>query len=459
MIVTTTSLAPARHPRITTLATCLAAALAFTAPDAMAFNRVVLNCNDSGSGSLRDIVTNQAQDGDTVDLSQLSCSTITLTTGEIAVIVNNLTLTAGPGANSALTIDGGWSAGHHNRVLAHTGTGTLNLQGVTITDAKYNSGPAFEGGCIFSAGAVSLTASTVSNCSVFGAASDFNSVLGGGIYAAGNVQLLASEVSYNFASASGTNISRGGGIYSAHGNVVAVYSDVSHNTAAAAATQHATGGGIDAHANLTVSYSTISANRAQIGGGIFLKDATQTHAGTITNSTISGNDASDGFLSGGGMYVNVPLALSNSTIAFNTGASSVEAAGLTANSVQLQSSIIADNTSAGAPSDLYASTLAGSDNLIFESSASLASLTNTITGVCPKLARLAGNGAWPQTHALYPTSPAIDKGNNALALTADERGDPYHRTVGVAPDMGAFERQGVPIDALFRSGFEPGCDE
>ena len=94
---------------ITPIALALAVAFALVSP-AMATNRVVGNCNDSGSGSLRTTV-GSALDSDTVDLSQLICSEITLTTGAIVVNVgvNNLTLTAGNGAVNAVTIDGGFS--------------------------------------------------------------------------------------------------------------------------------------------------------------------------------------------------------------------------------------------------------------------------------------------------------------------------------------------------------------
>ena len=45
---------------------------------------VVDNCNDAGAGSLRDAVDNAA-DGDTIDLTQLACSTISLSTGAILI--------------------------------------------------------------------------------------------------------------------------------------------------------------------------------------------------------------------------------------------------------------------------------------------------------------------------------------------------------------------------------------
>ena len=50
---------------------------------------VVTNCDDSGPGSLRDAVAGAAS-GDTIDLSQLTCSTITLTSGAIEIPQDDL---------------------------------------------------------------------------------------------------------------------------------------------------------------------------------------------------------------------------------------------------------------------------------------------------------------------------------------------------------------------------------
>jgi hypothetical protein len=446
---------------MTPLAACLAAALALAAPAATATTWFVGNCNDSGGGSLRATVAS-ASNTDTVDLSQLSCSTITLTTGAILIDVgvNNLTLTAGSGAVNAVTIDGGFSAGHHNRVLEHLGTGTLTVKGLIITDAKYSSGPAFQGGCISSSGSVSLTASTVSHCTVVGSAASNNSVLGGGIFAAGGVYLLASTVTDNIAQAAGSNIARGGGIFS-DGNVTAIYSIIANNSVTAGTIQRAEGGGLalDTSANLNISYSTISGNQAQIAGGVHLHATSGSHTALISNSTISGNGSSDNFLGSGGVYVvNVPLTLSNSTIAFNTTNSSV-AGGLAvyAAAAQLQSSIIAGNTAGGVASDFGGSAATGANNLIFHSSVTVPA--DTIVGVCPKLQPLADNGGAILTHALLHTSPAIDMGNNAQAFTYDERGQFYPRVFGARADIGAYEWQGAPDNRIFHSGFESGCEE
>ena len=78
----------------------------------------MLNCSDNATDSLRDIITNpnnphHAQSGDTVDLSQLPMlcgmadSTITLTSGEIAITQRQPHL-QGPGADKgSVTVSGG----------------------------------------------------------------------------------------------------------------------------------------------------------------------------------------------------------------------------------------------------------------------------------------------------------------------------------------------------------------
>jgi hypothetical protein len=63
----------------------------------------VTNCNDAGSGSLR-AALGQARSGDSVDLTALSCGTISLAIGEPQVPVDDLTLHSLDA--SALTIAG-----------------------------------------------------------------------------------------------------------------------------------------------------------------------------------------------------------------------------------------------------------------------------------------------------------------------------------------------------------------
>ena len=92
---------------------------------------------------------------------------------------------------------------------------------------------------------------------------------------------------------------------------------------------------------------------------------------------------------------------------------------------------------------------------------------NNLTGTAasplnPQLGTLADNGGPTQTHALLPSSPAIDAGNNALAvdqsgvlLATDQRSE--DRFIG-AVDIGAFEVQAIGTAGQFvfynNSGFD-----
>lgn len=119
---------------------------------------VVQNCNDSGAGSLRAAVA-AAGNSDTIDLSQLACSTITLTTGAISVLQNDLNI-IGPGADE-LAISGN----NQSQVFGHTGSGTLSIDAVTLRDGfKYSNTGDVYGGCVFSVGSVSLSNVEVRDC-------------------------------------------------------------------------------------------------------------------------------------------------------------------------------------------------------------------------------------------------------------------------------------------------------
>ncbi len=73
----------------------------------------------------------------------------------------------------------------------------------------------------------------------------------------------------------------------------------------------------------------------------------------------------------------------------------------------------------------------------------------------PLLQPLADNGGATRTHALGDGSPAIDAGDNTASLAFDQRGGGYPRVVGVAADIGAYERQSID-DAIFVDGFDGG---
>jgi hypothetical protein len=438
---------PGAHPsRARTLAAALAMALGTSAPLgaprlAHAHVEAVTNCNDSGAGSLRDAVANAAP-GSTVDLSALTCGTITLTSGAIAVTQGSLTLN-GPG-EGLLTIDGYFG----DRVLTHQNTGTLRLIGVTVADGKYTSDTSPHGGCIASNGSVELISATVRDCIVEGVDASYPE--GGGVFANGNFSMLGSRVTGNTVRATGgfLTIAAGGGAF-ANGSMYLKYSTVSDNRVYAEGDHVSQGGGLVSGTYASIAYSTVSGNYAQFFGGVIVNG---TAMSMILDSTITGNRAHRV----SAVYAAAPLTVSNSTIAFNRsdyGNGAVFMAG----SIELQSTIIAGNETLIGPveDDLHGfggSVATGANNLIVTSDIPVPA--DTLTS-CPHLMPLDYYGGPTRTHALRSDSPAIGFGNDALGLDVDQR--QADRIFGAATDIGAVEWNGDPGFA-FRSGFEPVCD-
>src|ERR1700749_250678 len=95
-------------------------ALVIAASEASAAPPVTTCADGNSPGTLRYAVL-AANEKETIDLSQLQCTTITLQTGAINVNQNDLSI-RGPGA-AKLTVD----AGGNSRVFVHGGTGKLNI--------------------------------------------------------------------------------------------------------------------------------------------------------------------------------------------------------------------------------------------------------------------------------------------------------------------------------------------
>jgi hypothetical protein len=449
--------------RLMPLAMAVIVAIGYDAPAiaSPAATIVVQNCNDHGTGSLRAAVASAAN-GSTIDLSQLSCAGISLTTGAVTISQSSLTL-SGPGADS-LTIDGGASNQHYNRILKHTGTGQLSISGLTLTGAKYKPSAAETlGGCVYSKGALVVTGSTISTCLAI-ASGTFDAV-GGAIWAANGLVLLNSDVTGSLADATGAGSARGGGIY-CHGDLTIKYSTISDNIAIAATSTVAEGGGVEAIAGDVVMFSSTVANNyaGQSEGGLLFAHSTGDPPNTarIINSTISGNRAAHGV---GGLRSTDALTLANTTIAFNdSGTASGLGAGVQLQApLNLQSSIIAENYGDSGDDDLYtgSQTVTGADNLVTQHSGTSALPGDTITA-CPLLGRLSNNGGLTLTHRLLPNSPALDAGNNNTGfggdpLEFDQRGDGHTRAHNGLTDIGAFEYAGGTADEIFRSGFEGRC--
>lgn len=451
-----------RGPARTTLASALGVAFGLAALDAVAAPPV-LNCDDAGAGSLRQAIIDAA-DPDTIDLTQLPCSTISLTTGFLVASQNSLKI-VGPGRDQ-LTIDGSADVNQYN-IFLHNGSGTFEVDGLTVTNGYFylnDSKKYLGGGCIFSSGSVVLDDVRASNCTM--KAGSQSNARGGAVYAAKDLTITNSIVSGNRAfGAGGGTVAAGGGLF-ANGTVTVAGSSISDN-------QAESGGGIYSSHNAQISYSTIAGNSANDGGGVMTECnlvlahstvsanhgvgsggvyAGQRNCGgfqaLISNSTIANNDSGQG--GHAAIFAEVPLTISTSTIAFNRGSAQSGSALFQADvTIDLESSIIAENS----PSDIggtSAVVITGAKNLLGTSSISLP--PDTIGG-CPRLEPLADRGGPTFTLALRQSSPAIDAGANPLALPYDQRGPGHPRQVGNYVDIGAFERQPGPDDTVFHNGF------
>jgi hypothetical protein len=412
----------------------------------------VTTCEDDGSpGSLR-VVFSSAADGDTVDLSTLTCSTITLLEGAVRNDVDNLTL-IGPGRD-ALTID----ANHADRAIILGGAGTLAISDVTIANG-YLPGD-YNGGCLRSYGNLSLTRTTVTGCEIVA----IGYAAGGGAAARANMALTDSTVSGNSVSSTSNYYGYlyGGGV-NAVGTMTITSSTLSGNVQQflgdVTPYSIAYGAGTSSRSTTTITASTIDGNSGSTyGGGVFIVALGAFTRLDVEHSTISGNASSlgGGGISVGGLFATqlASFVVHSSTIAENT----TEGAGggirfRDYTLAEIQSSIVASNHAATNP-DLHAvETVAiyGADNLIDLADPSVALPADTIHGD-PLLEPLADNGGPTRTHALGAGSPAIDAGNNYFDAPNDQRGEGYARVTNGRADIGAFEVQ--TSDRIFADGFD-----
>ena len=389
-------------------------------------------CDGVEDGTLRKAYS-CAHNGDTVDLTQLKCSVISLSGALTDDLGAPYVTLKGPGKD-LLAID----AGGKGRALVHNGNGALSVVGLTIKNGVLSNPYSYAGGgCIYSYGNVTLQYSSISSCAT--STHGYDVARGGAVFANHNVTLFSSTVSGSSVySPYGT--SAGAGIYA--NTVTLETSTVSGNTAAAGRL-YGFGAGIYATGNVSIAYSTISGNAASgTGGGLFADKL------SMFQSTVSGNDA----VALGGVYARESAHVYSSTIAKNTSGRNAEGLFMSAPDLRLESTIVALNKSAGAEHDVgapVAVTVAGTSNLIMASAGRVTVPQDTISAD-PKLGPLADNGGPTQTHALLPGSPAIDHGNDITGDVADQR--LFKRVVGPSADIGAVEF----VDKIFAQGFDPG---
>jgi len=430
------------------LAACISSlfGLAVATPVWASTTHTISSCDDGVSaattpGTLRYEITHAAPT-DAIDVTAIPtvCGTsyITLYSGEIPVTQSTLAI-YGSGKEAIRTIFG--------RVFKHSGTGTLSISDLTIESGEYVSSYSnknADGGCIYSAGSVTLTNTSVIDCLawLYKPASGSPQARGGAIFDKDKVTLTGSKVSGNVADAVYDSLnspefeSIGGGIYAASvsadystisgntasaqegslaggiftaGNLSATHSTIADNTALSVQGSASHGGGAYVTGALNLVSSTVSNNRSNVTGGI-IQSAPGFYC-TITNSTISGNVS---YIQIGGINMSSSAAISNSTIVFNKGAS-YGGVGIAGPHLSLRSSILADNQSNFGAKDLFlngAVTLSGEANLVRSTNASPPPGVITLSSE-PHLAPLANHGGPTLTHALLSNSPAIAAGSNA----------------------------------------------
>jgi hypothetical protein len=464
------------------LAIGLAITFSLVPGSAWAATRTVTNPNDSGTGSLRQALS-QAASGDTITFDpSLNGKTIMLTSGALSVM-KKVTI-VGPGADQ-LTISGG---GKSRVLIVNSGAnvtikgmtiangyvknmqgagiysmGTLTLDHVVVTNnvlaslslggvGIYNRGSltvtfstiqnnrdstySFGGGGIFNDGTLSLQDSQVSGNQVH-SQQLFGMYGGGGVCNRGTATILRSVISGN--TAAGYTYGGGAGIYNS-AKMTITDSQVQNNTAA-----QTFGGGILnwSGGTLVIERSTISGNQSgQDGAGI-------EDVGTLTlrTSTISGNASAGAAYGGGGLDVTSgTAAVINSTISGNT--SPKQGAGIynTDGTVTLSFSTVSGNT-AQSGSGLYTeqsskgtavttlSNVVLAENSGGDCKVSGGTVSTTAAligdGSCsatlsgdPLLGPLQNNGGPTQTQALLAGSPAIDQAICDSGISTDQRGLP-----------------------------------
>ena len=381
----------------------------------------VSNTLDSGPGSLRQAMLD-------ANASSAAADTITFSVSGTITLVSPLSTITGAGG--PLTIDGSGrtitvDGNNAVRPFEVGGGANVTIKAITITRGL---GPDGAGG-ILNLGTLLLDNVTVSaNTTLFN---------GAGIFHAG--QLLTLQSSTISGNSAGIN---GGGIAS-NGPLTILNSTIRNNGAG-------DGGGISQEGvSLTITNSTISGNTASTSAGISaVSFAPQTVA--ITNSTISGNTSSGSFsgFAGGGLYFAhngavQTVSIIHSTITGNQGPAG-SGGGVVVDGpsvVTVSNSIVAGNTAASSVDCAgTAATFTGKN--VVSAAGSGCPAGPTVIAANPLLAALATNGGPTRTHALLTGSPAHNAATLGLCTAApvsslDQRG--MVRPQGAGCDIGAYE--------------------
>jgi CSLREA domain-containing protein len=493
-----------------------------TAPSAasVAISGLTLDKGNSGStpgGAIKDLPASGEAAPLTLTNDVVSGSTSAATTNSGGGGIYS----RGPVTISGSTITGNTAPnGYGGGIEVEPSTSSSsNKYDLTITDSTISGNTALSGGGIFGSNNLIVTGSHITgNHATSGSSSNGN---GGGIYRSPYSTLESTTTITNTAISGNTATNNGGGVFAAskYGTTI-LNSSITGNTANRGGGAELAGLAtypqrIAKYNPTTIKNTTISGNAAVLGAGVDVigagggnpvKIVDSTISGNhgqansfgggllvdkyvyssvdVTNSTISGNTATHGggvSLSYGGstrpLLVNGragsgSIGFQNSTIAGNAAAASGGGGGIylaqykpgsstsfRSGKADLNSTIVAGNTAAGAAQDLArpaTSTSGGFDGAfsLVQSPAGAPFLSShaMIEDVSPQLGTLGNHGGPTQTMVPSGTSPVIDQGH-AEPGTTDQRGDP--RTINVpgmieppggdGTDIGSVE---LPVSAV-----------
>ena len=418
-------------------------ALILSSSIALATNRVVTSQGDSGAGTLREAIA-ASDNGDTITFAVTGV--ISLTSGEL-LITKSITI-IGPGANllevtrtsgvfrifhvgisgqpgaivtiSGIAITNGHSVLDNVEVTSGVGGGIVNFNAtLTVSNCIINDNTATASTLQGSGGGIGNFLSgnlTVDGCTFSGNNANF----GGAIYNVKSLVLKNSTLSAN-------NADIGGGLNTGIGPAVVSNCTFFNNTAS-----NEGGGAANINGTLTASNCTFDHNSSNFtGGAIYNEGAGDTHVAnaTVSNSTVSANTAP----TGGGIY--------------NTGTNGGNAF------VQLKNTIFQTGGNGANLENIGLGTSITSQgyNLSSDAGGGFLTASGDQINTDPKLGPLQNNGGPTATMALLAGSPALDQGKS-FAVTTDQRG--LARPVdlpgvpdasgGDGSDIGALEMADIP---------------
>jgi hypothetical protein len=391
----------------------LALALGLAHPSAAA----VVECESSDVACLIAAIntTNASGGANTI---RLQPGTYTLTAPDNSTPAdgsNGLPLITRPltivGAGADTTIIERAATAPNFRLFSVAQTGLLKLEGLTVRGGRLDSENSPGGGALLNRGTAIISQSALTNNR------------GGGILSSGRVVIAGSIISDNNAS---TFVS--GGISMFGGMLTVVDSTIRDNIG------NLGGGLFIGQGTMAIIIGSTIANNLTgdgNGGGVF----SESTAVAIVNSTLAGNRTTfngGGISGGGGIIVNTTIA-DNRSSAFGGDALS------TGSALALYNTIVAGLPVLGRPACLGQNTSLG-NNLFTDPSCVAALLSDDRTGD-PRLGDFTDNGT--PGHGFLPLlrgSPAINAGDNAVCLPADQLGRPRR---GRNCDIGAIEGTGL----------------